>query len=136
MLYPTATDAALGSHKWGAGLTGLVLQQQHGWTYGILANHVWSYGGEGEYPNLSNTYLQPFIGFTWPDTTSLTFNLESSYNWKGQQWTVPMNLVVGHLFRMGTQPISIQFGGRYYASRPDSSAGWGVRLAFVFLFPK
>jgi len=36
--YPTATEEELGGGKWGAGPTIVALQQQHGFTYGILAN--------------------------------------------------------------------------------------------------
>src|ERR1017187_8945576 len=46
MLYPSGTDGLSGQH-WGAGATGLVLKQQHGWTYGVLANHLWSYAQTG-----------------------------------------------------------------------------------------
>jgi hypothetical protein len=48
MYYPTATDSALGADKWGAGPTVVALQQTHGFTYGILANQIWSYAGSGD----------------------------------------------------------------------------------------
>jgi len=38
--YPTATDSELGGGKWGAGPTIVALQQQDGFTYGILANQI------------------------------------------------------------------------------------------------
>ncbi len=38
--WPTATDDQLGSEKWGAGPTIVVLKQESGWTYGMLANHI------------------------------------------------------------------------------------------------
>ena len=134
-LWPTATDGTIGGGKWGAGPTALVLKQQSGWTYGVLANHVWSYAGSGVGPNTSNTFIQPFVGYTWPDTTGITLNSESTYDWTGGQWTVPINLVVSHLFRFGKQPVSFQLGGRYYADHPDDTATWGMRAAIVFLFP-
>ena len=134
-LWPTATDGAIGGGKWGAGPTALVLKQQSGWTYGVLANHIWSYAGTGVGPNTSNTFIQPFVGYTWPDTTGITLNSESTYDWTGGQWTVPINLVVSHLFRFGKQPVSFQVGGRYYAQHPDDTATWGMRAAVVFLFP-
>ena len=135
-LWPTATDLALGGRKWGAGPTGLLLQQSNGWTYGILANHIWSYSGEREYPNISNTFLQPFLSYTWPDTTNLGLNMEDTYSWKAQQWTVPINLTVGHLFKMGDQRVNLAFGGRYYVERPRDGATWGLRFVATFLFPK
>jgi hypothetical protein len=41
-LLPTATEDLLGSGKWGAGPTAVLLKQTVGWTYGILASHIWS----------------------------------------------------------------------------------------------
>jgi hypothetical protein len=52
-LWPTATDDSLGTQKWGAGPTGVVLTQQERWTIGLLANHIWSYAGPGGRSNVS-----------------------------------------------------------------------------------
>ncbi|HEY8948135.1 MAG TPA: hypothetical protein VIM56_04545 [Rhizomicrobium sp.] len=134
-LWPTGTDSTVGSGKWGLGPTLVALKQSHGWTYGILANHIWSYGGQRDRPNISNTFLQPFVGYTWPDTTGITFNTESTYNWESEQWTVPLNLVVSHIYKFGSQPISFQLGARYYASTVSDGSRWGARFAVVFLFP-
>ena len=134
-LWPTATDGTIGGGKWGAGPTALVLKQQSGWTYGVLANHIWSYAGSGVGPNTSNTFIQPFVGYTWPDSTGITLNSESTYDWTAGQWTVPINLLVSHVLRFGKQPVSFQLGGRYYAERPDDTATWGLRANIVFLFP-
>ncbi len=42
--WPTGTDPLIDSEKWSAGPTAVILKQQGGWTYGILANHIWSFG--------------------------------------------------------------------------------------------
>src|SRR5215813_1552235 len=44
-LYPSATERALGTEKFGLGPTAVVLKQPSGWTYGILINHIWSVAG-------------------------------------------------------------------------------------------
>ena len=46
LLFPTASEDELGSGKAAAGPTMVVLKQKEGWTYGALANHLWSYAGE------------------------------------------------------------------------------------------
>jgi hypothetical protein len=135
-LWPTATDGTLGSGKWGAGPTALVLKQQAGWTYGLLANHIWSYGGQAARADVSNTSIQPFVGYTWPDTTTLTLNSESVYAWESRQWTVPLNLMVSHIFSLGGQKTNFQIGARYYATAPDDTARWGARFTVTFLFPQ
>src|SRR3989304_4921099 len=45
LLYPSASDDVLGAEKWGAGPTAVVLRQDSGFTYGLLANHIWSFAG-------------------------------------------------------------------------------------------
>src|SRR5262249_39830895 len=47
ILWPTGSSE-LGSKKWGAGVTALVLRQQGGLTYGVLANHIWSFADAGD----------------------------------------------------------------------------------------
>src|SRR5262249_31635766 len=75
---PTATDRLLGADKWGSGLTGVVLKQDGPWTYGMLANHVWSIGGDALRQDISNTFLQPFLTYTTPDAWTFALNTESS----------------------------------------------------------
>ena len=133
---PTATDTALGTGQWGAGVTGVALRQEHGWTYGILANQIWSVWGDGDRPYLNSTFLQPFISYTFPTATSITLNTESTYDWNGNEWTVPINLVAAQLVKVGRMPVQFQFGGRYYAEGPSGTAEWGLRFSIVFLFPR
>jgi hypothetical protein len=38
----------LDSEKWATGPTLLVLKQTGGWTYGILADHFWSFAGNSD----------------------------------------------------------------------------------------
>jgi hypothetical protein len=134
-LWPTETDSVLGSGKWGAGPTVVALQQQHGFTYGILANHIWSYTGWGP-QNVNASFLQPFVSFTTKRFTTFSVNTESTYDWQAQQWTVPVNFMVQQLVKIGKQPIAFQLGYRYYAEKPDGGPDWGLRFAITFLFPK
>jgi len=136
LLYPTASDDAIGSEKWGAGPTAVVLRQDHGWTYGLLANHIWSFAGDADRPDISNTFLQPFVSYTTTTHTTFGLNTESTYDWKGSQWTVPINLTVSQLLKIGEHPVQFQLGGRYYAERPQGGPDWGLRFTITFLFPK
>ena len=134
-LYPSATDELLGSEKWGAGPTALVLQQKKGWTYGILANQIWSFGGEESRRSVNATFLQPFISYITKTKTTFTLNTESTYNWNDSQWTVPLNLTVSQLLKIGKLPVQITIGGRYYAEGPSGAPEWGLRAVVTLLFP-
>jgi hypothetical protein len=134
--YPTATEEALGGGKWGAGPTAVALQQTHGFTYGILANQIWSFAGQQDRANINSTFLQPFVSFTTKTYTTFGANTESTYNWENSQWTVPLNFTVQQLVKIGKQPIAFQFGYRYYAEKPAGGPDWGLRFTITFLFPK
>lgn len=136
LLYPSASDDLLGAGKWGAGPTALALRQSHGWTYGMLVNQLWSYAGESDRGEVNATFLQPFISFTTKSQTTLALNSESTYDWEGGQWSVPINLMVSQLFKVGGQPMQLTVGGRYYAESPEGGPEWGLRAALTLLFPK
>lgn len=133
---PTATKDELGSGKWSLGPTAVFLKQEHGWTYGILANHVWSIAGESDRPSVSSTFLQPFLSYTTHTFTTIGLNTESTYDWKSSQWTVPINLTVSQLLRIGGQPVSFLLGVREYAQNPTGGPDWGMRFQVTLLFPK
>lgn len=133
----TASDSTLGSGKWSAGPTAVMLNQGNGWTYGVLANHLWSFAGDSQRDDLSVTFIQPFLSYTFPGFTTLGINAESTYNWKADQWSVPINLTVTQLLKIGGQPLTLAAGVRYWAESPTGGPqGVGARLALTFLFPK
>ena len=137
LLIPTATDDLLGSQKWGAGPTAVALRQTRtGWTYGALFNHIWSFAGEDERADINATYLQPFISRSLGQGRTFSTSLESTYDWEGGQWTVPLNIGYSKVSRIGTQLVSYQGGVRYYLEAPDSGAEWWLRFTFTLLFPK
>jgi hypothetical protein len=135
-LYPTATSKYTGGDKWGAGPTAVVLKQFGPTTVGMLANHIWSVAGSNSRPDVSSTFLQPFVSYTTKGATTYGLNAESTYDWKSKQWSVPINISVSQLTRIGKQPVSFALGGRYYVIRPDFGPDWGVRFVTTLLFPK
>ena len=137
LLLPTASDKVLGSEKWALGPTAVVLKQENGWTYGVLGNHLWSVAGEDDRDDISATFVQPFLGYTTRTYTTFMINTESTYDWKRETWSVPVNLMVTQMLRVGGQPLTLQAGARYWADSPDGGPdGWGFRFAVTFLFPK
>lgn len=136
-LLPTATDDLLGGDKWGAGPSAIALRQKGPWTFGGLTNHVWSFAGDDDRPDVNQTFLQPFVSYTTPEAWQYSFTSESSYNWETEDWSVPLNFVVGKTVTISGQPISISGGVRYWAESPSSGAdGFGFRFQTTFVFPK
>jgi hypothetical protein len=135
-LLPTATDSLLGSEKWGAGPTGVVLKQSGPWTYGALANHLWDFAGDGSRASVNATFLQPFVSYITDTKTTFTLNSESTYDWQREQWNIPLNFIVSQLLKIGDQPLQLSGGVRYYLETPDGGPEWGLRFAVTWLFPK
>lgn len=137
LLIPTATDDLLGTEKWGAGPTAVALKQvDSGWTYGALANHIWSFAGDSDRNDVSSTYFQPFLAKSIGKGRTVNLAFESSYNWETEQWTVPLNLAYSKVTRIGAQMVSFQGGIRYYLEAPEGGPDWGLRFTTTLLFPK
>jgi hypothetical protein len=135
-LVPTSTDG-IAPNQWGAGITGVALRQSGPWTYGALANHIWSVTGDSRYGDVSQTFLQPFVNYTTPRATSFVINTESTYDWEAEQWSVPINFLVAQMLKPGGKPIQVGAGVRYWADSPDGGPdGWGARLLLTLLFPE
>lgn len=120
----------------GAGPTAVFLRQDNGWTYGLLTNHVWSFAGNDRRGDVSATFLQPFISYTTKTYTTFGVNTESTYDWEHHDWTMPINVTVSQMLKLGGRPIQLKVGPRVYADRPDSGPDWGLRFTVTFLFPK
>jgi hypothetical protein len=132
---PTATRASFGQGRWGAGPTGVILRQDGAWTYGMLANHIWSFAGWGP-DNVNMTYLQPFLAYTTESSTTFGAGSEAVYDWVSHQWVVPVDLSVSQLVRIGKLPLQVGVGGRIYAEGPSGGPDWGLTMTLTFMFPK
>lgn len=85
---------------------------------------------------MNQSFFQPFLAYTWKDSTTLTLNSESTYNWRTQEWEVPLNLMLSRIYNFGKQPVSLQIGGRWYPETLPDGPDWGLRATVTFLFPK
>lgn len=135
---PMGTDPALGAGKWTAGPTAVVLQQTGKWSVGLLVAQFWSYAGDGDRDDVNSTLLQPFVTFGATKTVTLTLNSEANANWQadsGDEWTVPVQLFVSKIVKLGHQPLSVQIGGGWFAEKPDGGPDWRLRSGITLLIP-
>lgn len=136
-LIPTATDDYLGTKKIGVGPTIIVLQQKNGWTYGALANQIWSVAGDADRSDVNQMYLQPFLTYNWKSGSGLTVNSETTLNWEANTTTSYINIMAGGLTKFGNQLVQLQVGPRIQVAAPEGAKSpFGVRTAMIFVFPK
>lgn len=137
LLAPTGTDDLLTANQWAAGPTGLALRQQGPWTYGLLANHLKSFAGSDNRPDINATFIQPFLAYNTPTAWTYSLNAESTYDWEAKGWSAPVQVGVGKVTRVGKQTVQFVGAMRYYAdSLPNGPEGVALRFSVVLLYPR
>jgi hypothetical protein len=134
-LLPTATEPAIGSGKWGVGPTGVVFYQKEQWSWGMLASQLWSVAGDPDREDVSQLYLQPFVAYALGEGQTLSADIEATYNWENEQWSVPVNFMYSKVFEVEEQSMSFQVGARKYLATTPDGPDWGLRSNLTFLFP-
>ncbi len=136
-LIPTATNDLLGTKKFGVGPTVILLKQTNGWTFGVLANQIWSVAGDADRDDVNQMYLQPFLTHNWKSGSGLTVNSETTLNWETNSTNAYINIMAGGLTKFGNQLVQLQVGPRIQVAAPEGGKSpFGVRAAVIFVFPK
>lgn len=135
---PSTAEPTLGTEKWSAGPTFVILKQSGPWTVGALWNQIWSLSGSSARDDVNQMFVQPFLAYTTKTNVTLTIQSESVGNFQANadQWTVPINVIVSKVASFGTFPASYQVGFGGYAIHPEIGPSWKIRGAIVLLLPK
>lgn len=133
-LFPSETNELLGSGKWGAGPTAVLLKKVGGWSVGALVNHIWSL------PVTTTVPTSPTPSFTFcllrhenEDHVDLEFGIQLRLEREKVDGT--------HEFYgqpTGTVwEVANQLAGRrsYYPVSPRGGPDWGLRFTVTPLFP-
>ena len=139
LMMPTASDDQLGSKKWSAGATGVLLAQPKPWSLGILARQLWSFAGDDDRADVSQALIQPFVNYNLANGWYLLTDLVITANWEADssnRWTVPLGAGFGKLVKIGNQPINLRTEAYYNVEKPDNAPDWLWGFTIQFLFPK
>jgi len=136
---PTATDDALGSGKWSAGPSVVVLTMPEPWVLGVLARNIWSFAGDDNRADVNQLLVQPFVNYNMADGWYLTSSPIVTANWEAsndERWTVPIGGGVGKIFKIGSQPVNASVQSYYNIETPTFGPDWSLRLQLQFMFPQ
>jgi hypothetical protein len=137
---PTATEDALKTKQWGAGLSFVGLRMTGRWTYGALIMNVWSFGAKEEYsPNkIDFMQFQPFVNYNMGDGWFLTTVPFIMAYWDADsdnRWVVPIGGGVGKGFKIGKIPVSATAQAYYNVVTPEAAGEtWQLRLQAQIFF--
>jgi hypothetical protein len=134
---PAATNAALGSEKFGIGPSVVALTQPGPFTIGALFNQIWSVSGANDRNDINSTYLQPFLNYNLGGGLSAGVVVEASANWEADEaWTAPLLFSLSKVTLLGKRPVSFAVAAGPTIAGPDDGASWRFRLGVTFLFPR
>ena len=134
---PSGNSGKFGSQQTGAGVTGVVLNRQGPWTYGMLGYQSWNVGGNPTFGTQNNLYGQPFVAYTNKDAVTYTANMEALYNYDSHRTSNPLFVGVSKLMVFDGVPVSFGAGPMYYVSNtPGGPSGWGARATATLVILK
>lgn len=138
-IFPTATKEVLGQDKWQAGpavLWAHLAPKAGGWNYGALAQHWWSYDGDDDREDTSQSDIQYFINYRLSKTELIGMTPNIRYNWKADddddKLTLPIGLGYSNVIKFGKLPVRIAAEMQYSVVSPDNvGSDWNFRLLFI-----
>lgn len=138
---PTASDELLGTGKFSAGPTAILVAFVNKWVLGAVAYNTWSFAGNGNRDDVNSGFVQYFINYNLPKAWYITSSPSITVNWnapEGDQWIVPFGGGVGKIFAIGKQKFNGQLAAYYNAVKSETLDGpdWSFRVQLVLLFPK
>lgn len=134
--FPTATRDELGSGKFSMGPSGLLLLQTKALSIGLSASQMWSVFGNDSRPDVNESEVQPFIAWHIGKGRTISANLDYSYDWTAETWSLPVSLSFSKIVKLGEQTVSLSIGGKYWIDPDRNGSQWGIKAGMTFLFPQ
>jgi hypothetical protein len=128
----TATDDWLGTGKWSAGPMGTAVYITDKWILGGVAQHWWSFAGDGDRDDVNLTDFQPIVRYRLSTKTNIGIAPNIRYNWdasSGNKLQLPIGGGISSVVQVGRLPLGIGAEFYYYAKTNDN---FGPEYQFRF----
>jgi len=136
-LFPTASDDALGSGKFGAGPALGFVARNTGFLWGVFNQNLFSFAGESDREDVRVSILQPILNVSLPNKWSIGLSeMNITYDWEKSAWTsLPLGIKINKLVKFSGWPVT--FSGNYEYNFQDDyvTPEWTVGFLMKFLFP-
>jgi len=114
--------------QWRAGPEAVIAKLSKKGIIGAFPSHQWDVTGwkDNAYSVTScQFFLTATPGGGWAVGTQPTL----SYDWKSEEWTIPLHLTVSKTVIMGAHPFKFELELNYYVDQPDAfGPDWLVSL--------
>lgn len=129
LMMDTASDDELGSGKWSAGPTAVVLIQPKPWTIGLLGRQLWDFAGDSDRKSVNQLLLEPFINYNLDNGWYLITDMILTANWQADSsntWTIPLGGGAGKMFAIGNQKMNTKLEAYYNVEKPNGAPDWSM----------
>jgi len=134
-LFPTSTDDAFGRGQWGMGPAAVLGYRTDKAVFGAFGQYYVGTGWHGDREpgeqHASYMNLLYFASLDLPDAWQVGFSPTITYDRRassGNQWNVPVGLMVSKTTLVGMLPIKVSLGGEYSVVSQDA---YGERAKLV-----
>ena len=139
-MFDTASKEQFGTGYNCAGPMALAFYVGEKWIYGAVAQHWWDFSGNGTpatRDGVSLTDVQVVLRYRLTTETNIGMAPNIQYNWKSEEWNVPLGLGADTLIKIGPLPVKIGAEFYYYVEHgsDDFHNDWQMRLFFVPVLP-
>jgi len=133
---PTASDEALGSEKWSAGLANVLFDGRNKkFQYGYLLTWQHSFAGEDDRATVNVGAFQPFAFYQLGGGTYLRTAPIWVYNFENDSYSVPIGLGIGKIFKRGNKVFNFFVEPQYsVATEGVGQPQWQIYFALNMQF--
>ena len=138
-IFPSASNARLGQHKWQIGPAGVFGYVGNKWLAGVFPQQWFSYGGRGS-QTLSQMNVQYFFTYLPGEGWGIGTSPNMLVNWyarDGNKVTFPVGLNISKVVWLGPFPVKLQVQGQYMPVHPNVfGQKWNLQFAITPVIPK
>ncbi len=133
---PTATDEALGSEKWSAGLAHVLFDGRNKkFQYGYLLTWQHSFAGEDERADVNIGAAQPFAFYQLGEGVYLRSAPIWVYNFENDSYSMPLGLGIGKVIKKGKTVYNFFVEPQYsVATNGPGQPQWQIYFALNMQF--
>lgn len=135
LVFPSATEVAMGQGKWQAGPAVAIAYVPRRWLLGVLAQNPISFAGDRDRPDVNVLLLQPFATYQLGDGWFVRSQPLMVVNWKSGKQLIPLDLGVGRVFEIAGQHVSCFVAPFWNLTHEGPAPTYGVTLGATFLYP-
>ncbi len=140
LVFPTASEDFLGQGKYQAGPAAAAAYLGPKLTLGLFGQHWWSYAGDADRPDVSQSNLQYFWYVRLPNQWAIGAAPNITVDWQAEGGTaldLPLGIGINKTLFLGPLPARLSAEVNYFAvnSGEGPSPDWGFRFAITPVVP-